>query len=186
MQLETNRLLLRPFVESDLERWAASIFADPEVMRYIPQSRLAPLERARRGLVVINEHWQNQGFGLWAITLRPAGELIGQGGLNKIPETGEIEVDYSLAKAYWGRGYATEVARACLWCGFERLSLERIIGLVVPENYASRRVLRKIGMIYETSTQLWGLDLLCYSLRRQAYFERKSRSLEEPLRFLIR
>jgi RimJ/RimL family protein N-acetyltransferase len=169
MFLETPRLLLRPFQESDVKRWAQMLFADTQVMRYFPASSLKPRERARRRLKAYTEHWQEQGFGIWAITLKPKGDLIGQCGLNKLPETGEIEVDYMLAKAYWKRGYATEAAQASLWFGFEKKHLERIIGLVVPENTASRLVLEKIGMVFVKEAYYFGLDVVYYAIQQQDY-----------------
>jgi len=60
----------------------------------------------------------------------------------------EIEVGYHLARAFWGRGYATEAARACVRFGFEQLNLERIVAVVQPANVASRRVLEKCGLTY--------------------------------------
>lgn len=155
-------------------------------MRYIPKSNLDPLERARRRLASFTEHWQQEGFGLWAIILRPGGELIGQGGLNRIRETGEVEVDYILAKAYWGQGYATEVARASLWYGFEQIGLPQIIGLVVPENLASKHILEKIGMTFAKETYLWGLALYCYAIQRDAYFQLNGRQAKELSSFQIR
>jgi ribosomal-protein-alanine N-acetyltransferase len=162
--IETERLLLRQFTSADLEDWAGSIFADPEVTRYLPKRDMPPLQRAERALRYVQEHWDRHGYGLWAVTERTSGQFIGQGGLNFLDEAGEVEVDYALAKAFWGRGIATEVARASLRFGFEQLGLERIIGLAMPENIASRRVLEHIGMSFVKNTHLFGLDLVNYAV----------------------
>jgi ribosomal-protein-alanine N-acetyltransferase len=164
--IETERLLLRPFASADLNDWAGFIFADPEVTRYLPKRDMPPRQRAERALQYVQEHWARHGYGLWAVTEKTSGQFIGQGGLNYLDETGEVEVDYALAKLYWGRGFATEVARASLRFGFEHLGLERIIGLAMPENIASRRVLERIGMSFVKDTHLFGLDLVNYAISK--------------------
>jgi len=168
--IETERLLLRPFTSADLDDWAGSIFADPEVTRYLPKRDTTPQQRAERALRFVQEHWDRHGYGLWAVIERTTGQFIGQSGLNYLDETGEVEVDYALAKAYWGRGIATEVARASLRFGFEHLGLERIIGLAMPENIASRRVLECIGMSFVKDTHLFGLDLVNYAILREQFW----------------
>jgi len=138
---------------------------------------MPPHQRAERALQFVQEHWARHGNGLWAVTERITGQFIGQGGLNYLDETGEVEVDYALARAYWGRGIATEVARASLRFGFEHLGLERIIGLAVPENIASRRVLERIGMVFVKETHLFGLDLVNYTIERDQFLIDSSRYL---------
>lgn len=147
-QLETARLVLRPFAAADLDAWARRIFADPEVIRYLPRRDISPRERAGRAMQYFDEHWAQYGYGLWAVTDKADGQFIGHAGLNYLQDTGEVEVDYALARAYWGRGIATEAARASVRFGFESAKLERIIGLVVPENIAARRVLEHVGLRY--------------------------------------
>ena len=167
--VETERLLLRHFTTADLDDWADSIFADPEVTRYLPKREIPPHQRAERALQYVQEHWARHGYGLWAVTERTSGQFIGQGGLNYLEETGEVEVDYALAKAYWGRGIATETARASLRFGFEYHGLERIIGLAMPENIASRRVLERTGMVFVKDTHLFGLDLVNYAILKEQF-----------------
>ena len=89
-----------PFTTADLDAWAGYIFADPEVTRYLPKRDTPPAQRAERALRTVQEHWTRHGYGLWAVTEKASGQFIGQGGLNLLDETGEVEVDYSLAKAY--------------------------------------------------------------------------------------
>jgi ribosomal-protein-alanine N-acetyltransferase len=167
--IETERLLLRPFSTADLDDWADSIFADPDVTRYLPKRDILPHQRAERALKYVQEHWARHGFGLWAVTERTSGQFIGQGGLNYLEETGEVEVDYALAKVYWGRGIATETAQASLRFGFEVLGLERIIGLAMHENIASRRVLERTGMLFVKDTHLFGLDLVNYAILQEQF-----------------
>jgi ribosomal-protein-alanine N-acetyltransferase len=168
-EIETERLLLRLFCEADLDDYAARIFADPQVTRYLPPRLIPAQERARRALTYITNHWERNGYGIWAVTDKADVQFIGQCGLNYLQETGEVEVDYALAKAYWGKGIASEAAREAVRFAFEVLELERIIGLVVPENTASRRVLEKLGFTYVKETHLFDLDLVCYELLRAAH-----------------
>ena len=79
----------------------------------------------------------------------------------------EIEVGYHLARAFWGRGYATEAARACLRYGFEQLKLERIVAVVRPENVASRRVLEKSGLSYTGMGYHYKAEVRMYAVTRQ-------------------
>ncbi|OGO29455.1 MAG: hypothetical protein A2W33_06800 [Chloroflexi bacterium RBG_16_52_11] len=167
--IETERLLLRPFSTADLDDWAGSIFADPDVTRYLPKQDIPPHQRTERALKYVQEHWARHGYGLWAVTGRTSGQFMGQGGLNYLEETGEVEVDYALAKVYWGRGIATEMTRASLQFGFEYLGLERILGRAMPKNIASRRVLERTGMLFVKDTHLFSLDLVNYAIVREQF-----------------
>jgi RimJ/RimL family protein N-acetyltransferase len=164
--VETARLLLRPFTEADRDA-LAGLYADPEVTRFLPQSSRTPEERAARTIAFFNEHWEAHGFGVWAVVERASGAVIGQCGLNHLPEPVEIEVLYALAKSAWGKGIATEAAAASVQYGFMQAGLDRIIALAVPENTASRRVMEKIGLHYECDTHLFGLDLAQYAVERK-------------------
>jgi ribosomal-protein-alanine N-acetyltransferase len=167
--IETARLLLRPFTPVDLDDYTRLIFADADVMRYLPQRDLAPRERAERTLAVFGGHWSQQGLGVWAVTDKATGEFMGHCGLGPVPEAGEIEVLYALGKAYWGRGIATEAARASVRFGFEQVNLARLIALAVPENIGSRRVMEHVGFTYEKDAHYFGLDLAYYVLPREQF-----------------
>lgn len=147
--LETPRLFLREFREED-----ASFFfelnEDPEVIRYTGDPPFASLEEARQFLLDYDQY-RKYGYGRWAVLLRPESdggspEWIGWCGLKYISELDETDIGFRLFRRYWGRGYATEAALACLDYGFRELGLRRIVGRVMKENVASVRVLEKIGM----------------------------------------
>jgi RimJ/RimL family protein N-acetyltransferase len=144
--LATERLDLRRFTPSDLEP-LLDVFGDPEVMRYVGAER-RPLDR--RGVASLlasaESQWQRQGFGLLAVVERESGRLIGEAGLQPLEEGPDIETGYTLARAAWGRGYATEAARAVLHWGFAGLRLHRVVAVSDPSNAASLRVLDKLGM----------------------------------------
>ena len=141
--LETDRLLLREYVEDDAESFF-KLNNYPEVVRFVPDKPLLNVEQARQTLI---DHpiadYRRYGFGRGACILKSTGEQIGFAGLKYLDELGEVDVAYRLLPAHWGQGLATEVALASVRYGFAALGLKRIIGLVMPKNIASVRVLEK-------------------------------------------
>ncbi|MGH9173656.1 MAG: GNAT family N-acetyltransferase [Vicinamibacterales bacterium] len=167
--IETARLRLRPLAETDIADWARLLYADPDVTRYLPGPDVTPEERAARLYKHFSEHWPRHGYGEWAVTDRSTGVFLGQAGLNHIPDIAETELDYALAKHAWGRGLATEAARAAVRYAFEAAGLTRLIGFVIPEHVASRRVLERLGFVFEESTHFWGVDLVRYGLTPEQF-----------------
>ena len=173
--ITTARLILRPFVEADagpLHR----ILNEEDTLRYFPNPDPLPLERVQKFVTRQLAHWDEHGFGWWAVEPRePHGrqELIGWNGLQFLPETGEIEVGYLLSKAHWGKGFATEGGLASLEFGFQALGLENIIAIVHPGNKASIRVIEKLGMSLVDRTNYFGMDVLRYILDRHGYYPLK-------------
>jgi RimJ/RimL family protein N-acetyltransferase len=167
-EIETERLLLRKITPDDLDEFAHRIFADPEVIRYMPKRDLTPRERAERALNVSNQNWLAHGYGAWLVTDKVDGQLIGACDFDT-EVMSDVELGYTLAKAYWGKGIATEVARAAVRFGFENLKLERIVAVVVPENKASWRVLERIGFIYEKKAHYYGFDVVYYVIKRDQF-----------------
>jgi ribosomal-protein-alanine N-acetyltransferase len=147
-ELVTERLLLRPLRESDLAALAA-IYADPAVMRFLGGPRSLEATRTRLGWIIAAH--REQGFGLWATTLRADGTLVGRCGLIVQDVEGQIEheIAYLLGSQWWGRGYATEAAAAIRDHARGTLGLDRLISLIDPENVASQAVALRIGMHHE-------------------------------------
>ena len=168
-RLETARLLSRPLVAADLDDYTRHIFADAEVMRYLPKRALAPRERAERSIAFFNDHWLQHDYGVWAVTDKITGEFIGHCGLNFVTEAGEVEVLYALRRDRWGQGIATEAARASARFGFETVNLARLVAFAVPENIASRRVMEHLGFTYERDAHYFGLDLVYYVMLRERF-----------------
>jgi RimJ/RimL family protein N-acetyltransferase len=167
--IETTRLLLRQVTPDDLDEWGRRIFADPDVMRYMPKRDFTPRGRAERAFGMYNQLWVENPYGGWLITDKADGQLIGSCELDLLAEAGEVEVGYALAKADWGKGIATEAARAATRFGFESAKLERIVAVVVPENIASRRVVEHIGFIYEKDVRYFDLELVYYAIMRDQF-----------------
>jgi ribosomal-protein-alanine N-acetyltransferase len=114
-------------------------------------------------------HWDERGYGLWAVASREDGTLMGRCGLQYLPDLEEVEVDFILARPFWGQGLATEAGRASLQYGFEELGLGRIVGVAHVENRASQRVLEKLGMHLLERKSLFGMDCCVYRVDRGAY-----------------
>ncbi len=167
-QLETPRLLLRRFDKADLAAHAA-LMADPLVTRFLPRGPFAAREAkqiSERVIAHFMDHWTRHGFGVWALVDKTSGALIGQCGLNHLPVGGEIEVLYLLERACWRRGLATEAAGAAVKCGFDELRLERIVGITLPGNAASQRVLEKVGLRYEKDARFFDTECRYYACDR--------------------
>jgi RimJ/RimL family protein N-acetyltransferase len=138
---------LREFTPADLDDLHA-MDGDADVMRYLGTG-LPPRTRGEcaQALARMAEGYARRpGYGLLHASRRDDGSFVGGCGVFPTPEGGEIEIAYRLRRSCWGHGYATEMAAAVLAHAFTTLRLERVIGLTWPENAASARVLRKIGM----------------------------------------
>jgi RimJ/RimL family protein N-acetyltransferase len=154
-ELETERLRLRGLEAGDVDAFAA-MYADPEVMRYIEAGH--PLDRAAawRSMALHMGHWQLRGYGQWALVERANGQFVGRAGLWHPEGWPGLEVGWALARPYWGRGYATEAARAAVGHAFGVLGAEQVISLIRPENKASIRVAERLGGRHERTIELLG------------------------------
>ena len=144
--LETERLVLRRITMADLDNMSR-INGDAEVMRYIGDgsvwTRAQSEARIRRILTVYQIF---PGLGLWIGEEKSTRRFVGAYALIYIPNTVEVEVGYRLQKSAWGRGLATEGARALVRYGMFELGLDRVVGLTHPDNEASKQVLMKTGL----------------------------------------
>jgi RimJ/RimL family protein N-acetyltransferase len=160
-EIETERLVLRGPTDEDIEAWAVFL-VDPGDFRYMPwlKSDETPQQRAKRNLDAMAQRWETRPLSAmgWVIARKDDGQLIGTGGLEQVQDSNDGEIDYRLGKQFWGRGYASEAARAITRFGFENSAWERIVAYVVPENTASVRIAQGLGMAYEKDVNY--LDLL--------------------------
>jgi [ribosomal protein S5]-alanine N-acetyltransferase len=166
--LQTPRLTLRPFVPEDAPV-LYRINQREGVLRYFPGSTPPSLEKVARFVAFQQKHWEKFGYGNWAIVPTGETEMAGWVGLQFLPELNETEVGFLLDAPFWGKGYATEAARASLQFGFDHFDFDHIIALVHPENLASRRVIAKCGMSYVETIHLWDEDLMRYKIDRAAF-----------------
>jgi len=160
--LQLDGFVMRSLQCSDLDA-LAEIWADPEVTRFLP-SRGVPISRenAEKSLQSFIKHWQERGYGVWAIVENNSSQMIGYCGLRYLDEIDEVEVLYGLAQAYWGRGIATQAAQAAVSYGFNVAKLDKLIAMALPDNLASRRVIEKAGLQYEKKIHIFNLDVLYY------------------------
>jgi RimJ/RimL family protein N-acetyltransferase len=148
--LRTARLLLREWREADQAPFA-QLNADPEVMRYFPEI----LTRAQSDALAeqVQARLAEQGWGLWAVEVLGVAPFIGFVGLNQVPFeahfTPAIEVGWRLDRRHWGRGYATEAARAALEFAFEDLACDEVVSFAVLANERSRAVMERLGMTHD-------------------------------------
>ncbi len=147
--LRTERLILRPWKESDLIPFA-ELNADPKVMEFFA----APLSKQESNALAkkIQQEFEQRRYGYWAVEIPEKASFIGYIGLNywnyEMPFAPCIDVGWRLAFPYWGNGYATEGARASLWYGFEILKFTEIVSMATIGNIRSHRVMDRIGMKY--------------------------------------
>ena len=163
MELETERLHLRPFTAAD-EPSIHAIYSDPEVMRHVGHGAHKTLEETTAALRVYREVLERRGFSFLAVIERDSGELVGDGGLHPLGD--DVELGYTLARRVWGRGYATELGRALLAHAFGVLGVPRVIAQVEPANAASRHVLEKLGMTQRELRTAYGRPHLLYAVER--------------------
>jgi RimJ/RimL family protein N-acetyltransferase len=146
-RLQTDRLVLRRWQDSDREPFAA-LNGDPETMRYFP----ATLDRAASDAMIdrIEAGFDRRGYGLWALEVVATGEFIGFTGLNPMPDgvpgAGGTEVGWRLARGAWHQGYATEAARAALGVAFDGAGMPEIWSMTAILNEPSQAVMRRLGL----------------------------------------
>ncbi|WP_288459232.1 GNAT family N-acetyltransferase [uncultured Chryseobacterium sp.] len=175
MYLETQRLILRKFEETDAERLFL-LDSDPEVMKYIGVPPLSDITESENVIKMIQQQYLDNGVGRLAVIEKETGLLIGWSGLKLI--TQEIngynniyDLGYRFIPEYWGKGYALESAKASLDFGFNDLKAETIYAHAHSENEGSNHILRKLG--FEKTGEFTEPDGICfwYELQHQNYIK---------------
>jgi len=147
--IETERLLIRPFKMEDIEP-SYKMNLDAEVSRYTGDGGVVSKKEIERRIIEnVFGDYEKHGFGRLAVELKGENKFIGFTGLKYLEDMDEVDLGYRFMKEYWGKGIATESAKACLNLGFETLELNKIIAMVLPENIGSIRVLEKLNFEYE-------------------------------------
>ena len=167
--IETERLILRGPISGDVDDWAAVIFADPMVMRYMPRVSVAPEEMAKSMVAWFTQLREQQQVGGWLITKKTDSQFVGHCILAYRDAFGECELGYALGQAFWGQGYGTEAARAVARYGFEQANLDRMFAVAFPENQPSWRILQQLGFVYEKDVTHYNLPLAYYGLQRDQF-----------------
>lgn len=170
-EIETDRLLLRQWRDGD---WVGlhRAYGDPEVMEWIGAG---PADLAGTAAAVgrMSMHWRLLGYGMFAVAERTSGEIVGRVGLMLHPDWPldgpKVEVGWTLQRSVWGRGYATEGARASLELGFRRLGLPQIFSMTRPDNLRSRAVMQRCGLTQRGEIDFHGWKQVHYAIDKQGW-----------------
>ncbi|HUP03959.1 MAG TPA: GNAT family N-acetyltransferase [Bryobacteraceae bacterium] len=173
MVLETQRLILDAWQPHD---WLAlrPIATDPAVMRYITGGAPWSDEQIRSFVARQIAAYTARGFCRWRLTTKPGGEMIGFCGVGYWRNGPDPEIGWWLARAQWGRGLATEAARAALQHAFNATSLDRIMSVAMTGNAASIRIMRKLGLAFDGEFENQGFRLVRYAITRHDFAKMRS------------
>jgi RimJ/RimL family protein N-acetyltransferase len=164
--VRTERLLLRQWRPDDVES-LAEIYAQPEFLEHMPA---LDLDRTSQQINRFVLEWRHEGFSHWAVEEAESRRLIGRIGLLRHHDwpidPGAVEVGWALHRDWWGRGLATEGARASLACWRNLLADGRLISITTPANTRSRRVMERLGLMYRGTAHWHDHDVVWYALDR--------------------
>jgi [ribosomal protein S5]-alanine N-acetyltransferase len=168
--IETQRMRLSRWQPCDAVAFRP-IAQDPLVMRYVNNGEPWSDAKVREFIARQMLHIARYGFCFWKIQHKPDGRPIGLCGLQalRLGSRWEVEIGWWLTPRNWGRGLASEAAGAVMREAIKTLNIERIVAIAIPENYASRRIMRKIGMRYERNVRHRGFDVVLYGTRCRAH-----------------
>jgi RimJ/RimL family protein N-acetyltransferase len=183
--LETERLVLRPFTDGDIELLVDAVFSDPDVMKTLPGDTETPEEQAECAKHYTDAYtvaWPEHGYGGWAVCTRtndfsPTGTLLGFSGFNLGQRAGGLaELGFGYSQSCWGKGVGFEAASAATEWFFGHGGFNEFYACCDSFNDGSKRILEKLGMVYYGDEDLWdsvaqGLGLVpVYTLNRETYF----------------
>ena len=168
LTLHTDRLIAEHLHVEGLDE-LCRMHHDPRVMATLGGIRSD--DQTQQFLYDNLQHWDRYGYGLWMFRARTDGRFVGRGGLRNVHVGGndEVELSYALMVAFWGRGLATEIARAILTVAFTQLDLPDIVAFTLSTNQASRRVMEKVGCTFERNIIHAGFPHVLYRIKRQEY-----------------
>jgi RimJ/RimL family protein N-acetyltransferase len=165
--VETERLVLREWRDEDLDGYHA-MQNDPEVYRFLGNEPIGRSD-AWRHMAMIAGHWALRGFGMWAVIEKDSAAFAGRVGPWQPEGWPGLEVGWTLAREHWGKGYATEAARAAVGFAFEQLGAERVISLIDGANERSLKVSERLGQRFERDWELDGKPIGIYGVDRAEF-----------------
>jgi RimJ/RimL family protein N-acetyltransferase len=166
--LETERLIIREHVLSDAP-FFFTLNSNYNVVKYTEDSSFKTIEEAEKIVQYVINQYKENGYGRWLVAEKETGNPIGWCGLKFHTDTKETDIGYRLLESAWGKGYATESAKACIDYGFKHFNLNRIIGDAMKENTASINVFKKLGMTYLKDSLLDNIESVVYELKKENY-----------------
>lgn len=167
--LETDRLIARQAQSTDLQCYR-TLLANLEVMHYVGKGAKSEIE-IQKLLTRTMQHFAKHGFGLCTLFEKISGNFVGRAGLVYLAyddSQPEIELGFAFLKGYWGKGYATEISQALIKWGFAHLPVERILGIVQPNNTNSRKVLEKTGMSFVQKAVYTEVNVDMFAIYKQS------------------
>ena len=166
--LETERLIIREHVLSDAP-FFFTLNSNYNVVKYTGDSSFKMIEEAEKIVQYVINQYKENGYGRWLVTEKETGNPIGWCGLKFHTDTKETDIGYRLLESAWGKGYATESAKACMDYGFKLFNLNRIVGDAMKENTVSINVFKKLGMTYLKDSLLDNIESVVYELKKENY-----------------
>ncbi|HVE57557.1 MAG TPA: GNAT family N-acetyltransferase [Pyrinomonadaceae bacterium] len=167
-QIETERLLLRTYKPDEMEK-VFELSSDKDVTKHFPPYFRIEKKEVLASLPARLERWRTQGFGQFGVFDKADGNLIGYCGFQYLDQTQAVEIYYGFFKKHWGKGFATEAARAALRFGFEQAKLPKITAVTHPENIESQKVLRKIGFNGGELTEFYKMPVVYFEITVEQY-----------------
>ncbi|AHM59576.1 putative acetyltransferase [Flammeovirgaceae bacterium 311] len=167
----TKRLLVRQFSQADLLPYRA-LEGNPTVMRFITGRPRTPAESRERLNNLIERYQMEPQSGIWAVVLQGSQEYIGTASLFTLPNSPYLQIGYKLKPEAQGKGYATEIAEGLLYHSFFKAGLQKVVAVTHPQNKASQRVLKKLGMQPCGFLRAYDMMLTYFSLEKGQYLER--------------
>ena len=161
--IKTDRLVLRPFKEEDLDAYCL-MTTDSEVMNFLGGT--LNREDTWRQMAMYIGHWHLRGYGLWAVEEKASGDFIGRLGLLNPEGWPGLEVGWAIARSRWGKGFATEGAKAALDYAFSVVGAEHVISIIEPHNQRSIKVAERIGERFERSMVFRGREVSIYGITK--------------------
>lgn len=174
--LETERLILREFQKNDIEG-IFELDSNPEVHKYLGNKPITSYKQAEDNITFIQEQHKERGIGRFACIDKSSGDFIGWSGL-KLNQgeketlngfTNFIDIGYRLIPRFWGKGYASESAFACLDYGFKQMNYDIIYGAAETGNIGSNKILQKIGLRYVNDFVFESHEAKWYELKKSDY-----------------
>ena len=164
--LETERLILRPFVLEDLDPFFA-IVVNPQVMGNATYSGQT-MDRSQtfNWLCMMLGHWHLRGFGIWAVEIKDSGQFIGRIGLQYLDWFDDVELVWMLADSAWGKGYGAEGARAAIDFAFGFLQLPAVTAVIRLDNEPSQKLAKRLGMLPDRKLEREGVKFEEYRLKK--------------------
>lgn len=160
--IETERIRLRELRAGDVALFTR-MYADARVTRHLGDGRTLDAGQAWRSCAALAGHWTLRGYGQWIAEEKATGTAMGRIGLFHPIDWPGLEVGWTLAPEHWGKGYATEGARAALDYAFDVVQAGEVISLIRPDNAASIRVAEKLGGVLDRRIDFQGGEALVYA-----------------------